>query len=295
MTEMADPIERSESFECDGPAELDIRLRTGRVEVRAAEVTHVRVGVSLEPRPRSPSGDRLESMLERVSAGAYDPLQVDEHFLRETQITFSKPRRKLLVQAPRALQRVRLAVVIEAPQASKLKAQVHRGSVTVCGTLSGLVAATGSGSISVEGVEGSAEIATGSGDIKLGRIAGRLHARTGSGELDVASVEGERAKLTTGRGDVWLGLVSCDAHVRTGRGNVVVTEAACGDLSVMTGSGDVQVAIQSGVTAELDVASGSGNARSELDVSDQRPAGRASLRVRARTGSGDAVVTSAGG
>ena len=52
------------------------------------------------------------------------------------------------------------------------------------------------------------------------------------------------------------------------------------------------VGIHPGVLAEIDVSSGSGQARSELPFGAPPADGSARLRVRGRTGSGDAVITS---
>jgi DUF4097 and DUF4098 domain-containing protein YvlB len=124
-------------------------------------------------------------------------------------------------------------------------------------------------------------------------VTGRLKCRAGSGEIEVASIDGPDAKLAMGNGHVWLGAVRSDVRARTGNGNVVVADAASGRLDLATGSGDVSVAVREGVTAEIDMVSGSGQARSELDVTDRPPANAPSVRVRARTGRGDAVVTRA--
>jgi hypothetical protein len=52
--------------------------------------------------------------------------------------------------------------------------------------------------------------------------------------------------------------------------------------------------VHAGVAAELDLQSGSGRARSELDVSDTAPtSGAAVLRIHGRTGNGDVLVTRA--
>jgi DUF4097 and DUF4098 domain-containing protein YvlB len=258
---------RTEAFDCDSPPELDIRIRGGRIEVRAADVPQVRVEISAEPG--------------------------DTHAVRETQVAFSEHRRKLVVRAPRSFRRAGIDVVVEAPRYSKLKAHAHRGAISASGALSELVAATGSGPVTAEEIEGSVDVATGSGMVKLGRVSGRLRARLGSGELELVSVEGEGASIATGHGDVWLGVVRCDANVRTGHGAIVVAEHASGDLSLATGSGDLRVGVSPGVAAELDLVSGSGRARSELDVTDQPPAGAPVASIRMRTGSGEAVVASA--
>jgi DUF4097 and DUF4098 domain-containing protein YvlB len=256
---------RTEEFDCDGLPELDIRIRGGRIDVRATDVPRIRV---------------------EVSAG-------DASAVRDTQVAFSDNRRKLIVRTPRSFRRGGIDVVVDTPRHSIVKAQAHRGAISASGSLSELVAATGSGAITVEEVEGAADVATGSGSVKLGRVSGKLRARLGSGELELASLEGEGASIATGRGDVWLGVVRCDTDIRTGRGAIVVAEHAGGDLTLATGSGDLRVGVRPGVAAELDLVSGSGRARSELDVSDRPPADAPVASIRMRTGAGEAVVASA--
>lgn len=259
------PLTRVESFECDGPTELDVRVREGQIEVRTSDVSYVRVEIS--------SQDDGEA-----------------HAVRETQVEFYGQRPGLVVRAPRGFRRSGIAVAIEAPRGSRLAARAHRGSISARGALAGLEAATGGGTITADEIDGSVEVASGSGQIELGRVAGRLRARLGSGDLEIASVEGEGARVTTGRGDVRVGRLECDANVRSGRGDIVVAEAAGGSLSLATGNGDIRVGLRAGVAAELDVASGSGRVRSDLEVSDAPPAGGPCARIRMRTGSGEAVV-----
>jgi hypothetical protein len=264
-------LTRAESFDCDGPAELDIRIRSGRIEVRTTDTPSLRVEISPEP------GDG------------------DPHVAHETQVDFSGQRRRLAVRAPRGLRRAAIAVVIEAPRGSRLEARAHQGSISASGPLSGLAAATGGGSITADEIEGPAQVASGSGRIRLGQVAGPLKARLGSGDLEAASIAGEGAAVATGQGDVWLGVVGGNTNVRTGRGGIVVAEAAGGTITLATGAGDVRVGIRPGVAAEIDVASGSGRVRSELDVTDNPPAGGPAARIRMRTGAGEAVVERAGG
>lgn len=283
---------KSETFDCDGPAEIVVAAHVARVEVRLADVQHVRVDVS-EERAEAPGWEQgLEGFLDKISGGKYDPDEASAHFVAETKVTFSEQRRRLVVRAPRTLRRSRLAIVIEAPERSKATTRTHSGSLTVSGTLTKLDAATGFGEVTAERIDGNVNVRAGKGDIRLGRVAGRLRAQNGSGELEIASIEGEGAKLASGQGDVWLGAVRADVHARAGTGNVAVAEAGSGRVDLVTGSGDVSVAIRSGVAAELDLHSGSGRARSELDLSDQPPANAPLLRIRARSGSGDVLVQS---
>jgi hypothetical protein len=266
-----DALTRTESFDCGGPVELDVRLRRGRIDVHLTETSSVRVELTPDPEE-----------------------QGDSDALSETRVELDA-RGRLLVRAPRRLAHAGIAVAIEAPRHSKLKAHAYCASIGAAGTLAGLVAATGRGSVTADDVEGTANVATGSGTVRLGRVAGRLRARLGSGGLELGSLQGEEARITTGSGELRLGLVEGDAHLRTGRGSIVIDEVAGGDLTLVSGSGDLRVGLRPGVAAELDLSSGSGHARSELDVSDRPVGGTAAVRIRMRTGSGEAVVLRAAG
>jgi hypothetical protein len=286
---------RTEALACDGPAELVVQLRTGRLDVRAVGAPGIRVGISVDRGDATKLEQALEGTLDRISGGEYSPTDAELQALSETRVTFSEERRRLVIATPRSFRRVGLAVTVELPEGSRVAARIHRGSMTASGLLGSLSAATGSGDIRAEHVGGDADLATGSGDLRLGRVAGRLRTRTGSGEIEIASLDGGEAKLTTGSGGVWLGAVRSDVHARTGRGNVVVAEVASGRLDLVTASGNVNVSVRPGVSAEIDLASGSGRARSELDVAGSPPPEAPLVRIRARTGSGDAVVAAANG
>lgn len=265
---------RTEEFACDGPLEIDVNMRDGLLNVRATDVPDVRVRLSIG------HGDTVSG--------------TDEHALRECEISFSDARRRLQIRAPRGFRGPGLGVTVEAPEGSQLTARLRRGSVATWGRFTNLRAATGSGDIEIEQVNGDVHAAAGSGDLRLGHVSGRLRARSGSGRIEIAGIEGDGAKVTTGSGDVRLGVVEADVRARTGRGRVAVSEAARGRIDLATGSGDVTVGVRPGVAAEIDIASGSGRARSELDVAEHPPVTGAAVRIRARTGSGDAVVARAG-
>jgi Toastrack DUF4097 len=207
---------------------------------------------------------------------------------------------RLTVRGPRAmpLRTVPLAIVVHAPAGSSLAAKAGSATVRVGGVAGRVNVSTGSGDVSVDRATGAVHVKAGSGSVRLGPMADGLNARTGSGDLEVTSLDG-RGSLASGSGNIWVGTVHGDqVTVRTGSGDLTVAEAAEGLLQLVTGSGDLRVGIRSGVLAEVDVVSGSGRARSDLPLSSQPPdvAGRngeAVLRVRARTGSGDAVVSAA--
>ena len=233
--ETTQPLMRTECFDCEGQAELDLQVGTGRIEVRTSDSPHVRV---------------------EVSAEAGDPSRWDQR-LEDLVIRFSDERRRLLVRTPRSFRRVEIALLVEAPAGSQLTASTQKGPITVDGFLSRLKTATGSGDVVAERIDGDVDVRVGSGTIRLGRVEGRLRSQSGSGEIEVASISGREAKLASGSGDMWAS-VSCTrtVHARTGSGNVAIAEAAEGQFDLMTGSGDVRVAVRPGVAAEIDLVLG---------------------------------------
>jgi hypothetical protein len=189
---------------------------------------------------------------------------------------------------------VPLAVSVRAPAGSHLVLRAGTAEVTVTGPAGRVNLVTGSGNVRLDRADGPADVSAGSGALRLGPMLGGLRARSGSGEIEVSSVGGSSI-LMTGSGDVWLGSVQADVQARTGTGDLTVADAASGTISLATGSGEIRVGVRSGIKAMVDLRSGSGQARSELALSHQAPAGESPLRIRGRTGSGNAVVTAAVG
>jgi DUF4097 and DUF4098 domain-containing protein YvlB len=123
-------------------------------------------------------------------------------------------------------------------------------------------------------------------------MAEGLRAKTGSGDVEVTAI-GAASTVVTGSGDVWLGAVTGDVLARTGSGRVTIANAAAGQLELHTGSGAIHVGVRKGSPAEIDLSSGSGEARSDLDLSVSPPENKPPLKIRGRTGSGAALVTAA--
>jgi hypothetical protein len=298
MTDDEAGLVRQQSFDCDGPVDIDIELTSGLVEVRLEETQQETQAPSVLVEVRHEPGTRVEwglsGVLNWVGAQFGATVDLAEHAVRETTIAMHGQR--LTVRGPRAmpLRTVPLAVTVHAPAGSAVDAQAGSADVRISGPAGRVDVDSGSGDVSVD-VGGPVQVETGSGSVRLGRIESRLSARAGSGDLEVSSLSGE-GNLHSGSGDVWLGSVlGGEVNVRTGSGDLTVSDAAAGQLTLVTGSGDLRVGLRSGVAAEIDVVSGSGRARSDLTVSDDPPSPEAepALSVRGRTGSGEAVVGAA--
>ncbi|WP_340683969.1 DUF4097 family beta strand repeat-containing protein [Amycolatopsis coloradensis] len=287
---------RVEDFEAEGPVEIDVSVAIGRVTIELTGENGVHAEVRRDGGEQQPWVDGMTSLLSWVGERFGDqlggsPAGSAGDAVAQTRI--EKVGNRLVVQAPKAwqLKNVPLAVTVRAPAGSHLEVRAGAADVTVTGSAGRADLLTGAGKIGLERADGSAIVRTGTGDIKLGPTLSGLQLRTGSGSVEAASVSGS-ATLATGTGDVWLGEVAGEVLARTGSGSLSVADAASGTLELTTGSGEVRVGIRGGVQAEIDLSSTTGSVSSELEVAETAPA-EVSLKVRARTGTGDAVVTSA--
>jgi DUF4097 and DUF4098 domain-containing protein YvlB len=215
--------------------------------------------------------------------------------IEDAEVTWSEAGRRLVVHTARTLpaRLVPLAVTVRAPTGSRVVLRTASGGITVTGRAGGADVRTGSGDIELDTVTGDLKLRTGSGAATVHTVSGRGKAKTGSGEITVDAVDGP-VEVQSGSGDLRLGTVRADVFARTGSGDLSIADAEAGRLDLTAGSGTVRVGVHPGVTAEVDLRAGSGRARSELDVHDTAPVGgRAALRVSARSGNGDIVVTRA--
>ncbi len=294
-------LSRQQSWPVDGVAELELTVDVGRVRVQLAEMvggSEVRVEVRHDPAAGGVVGQGLTGLMNwlgGVTGGSVpDAAEIAAQAVRAAEITWSDDGRRLVVRSAQEmpLRAVPLAVSVSAPAGSRLAVRTGSGDVHVTGTAGWTAVRTGSGEIRTGAIHGNADITTGSGDVELGALAGRARVRTGSGAVTVAGTAGP-TEIRASSGDVTVGGVGADLEVRTGSGEVTITDARSGRLELTTGSGELRVGVHPGVRAQLDLSSGSGRARSELDVGLLAPEQGAPLVVRGRTGSGDVLVTRA--
>jgi hypothetical protein len=143
---------------------------------------------------------------------------------------------------------------------------------------------TGSADVDVDEVDGDLRLRCGSARSRIGNVTGNVQTRAGSGSVTLGDVGGS---VQSGFGSGNLAVSSCRGTVRAraGSGDARVG-AAWGDVDFTAGSGQVSVGLPEGVSARLDVTSGSGRVHSELPIEDQAASSKA-ITIRARTGSGD--------
>lgn len=287
---------RRQSFDIDGPIGLDVAIGSGVVTVRLTDEPGAEVEIQYDESDRSPLAQGLSNLMSWVSdqfgeSGQGSP----DDAVAQARLDLTGNR--LVVHSPKALplRAIPLAVSVRARSGSTVTVRTGSADIAVTGAANRIEIGSGTGEITAERATGPAVIKTGSGPVRLGPMLGGLQAKTGSGDLEVSSVGGA-ATLFTGTGDIWLGSVAGDVLARTGSGDLTVADAASGSLELITGTGGIRVGVRQGTLAKVDLSSGSGQARSDLPVSDNRPgsgAGAAMLTLRGRTGSGSAIVSAA--
>jgi hypothetical protein len=310
-TEPGPGLVRQQSWPVDGPAELELTVDVGRIRVHLDEqigdgdadgtgAHEVRVEVRHDPSAGGGWSQGLTGLMDWIGSatgfaggtGATEDLGAAA--VSAAEISWSESGRRLVVRSSQELplRVVPLAITVSAPAGSRLAARTGAGEVRVTGRAGWAGVRTGTGLVSLAAVDGDVDVTTGAGDVEIGPVSGRARLRTGSGSVSVASTGGV-TEIKTGSGDISVGEVGADLGVRTGSGDVAVADARSGSLLMTTGSGGLRIGVHPGVRAELDLSSGSGRARSELEVSAVAPEQPAAVQLRGRTGSGDVLVTRA--
>ncbi|TWP50200.1 DUF4097 domain-containing protein [Lentzea tibetensis] len=294
MTDAGAGVVRQQSFDLDGVAELDVSLLSGRVQVQLVDEPGVHVELRHDPSAGNSWTEGLGGLLSWVSGqfGAAGEMPTGpEEAVRQARIELLGNRLRVESSKALPLRTVPLSVTVRAPAGSHVTTRTGAADVVVTGPAGRLDLNTGTGNVSADRADSEAKVNSGSGTVRMGTMVAGVRAKTGSGNVEVSSVGGNSV-LITGTGDVWLGAVASDVMVRTGSGDLTVADAASGEIQLGTGSGQIRVGIRPGVAARVDLMSSAGQARSELDVSNA-PIDGAQLTVTGRTGSGNALVTTA--
>jgi DUF4097 and DUF4098 domain-containing protein YvlB len=264
-------------FETLRPVSLYVELGKGSVRVRAADTT--------------------ESLVE-VTGRDTDDVQVEQD---GDQISVVAPRQRTSFLSGDAA----LHVVVTVPTESDLAGSAD---IDCRGAFGSGQLKSGSGHVHVETLGGPGTIDTGSGDIRIEEARGELRVKSGSGDVHVERTSGA-VVVSTGSGDVQVGTNNAPAIVKTGSGDLKVVQAShdvsmstgSGDLLISTAtrgrftakgaSGDVRIGIPAGVPVWTDISTVTGRIHSTLQGAGQPEEGADHIEVRAKTVSGDVVLT----
>jgi len=157
-------------------------------------------------------------------------------------------------------------------------------------TDSTLAVKTGSANVTATGSYRGGQVKSGSGDVRVQYAGGAIAVSTGSGDVEIGT-SGASTVVKTGSGDLNIGESHDDVQMSTGSGDLVIRTAHRGKLTAKGASGDVQIGVPAGVPVWTDVSTVSGEIRSGLEGAGEPEEGADHLEVRAKTVSGDIVLT----
>lgn len=317
MTQDHDSAVRTESWTCEGKAELDLSVERGRLELTLTEdATSVEVEVRAEPLPAGSRNQGLSGLFNWLSeAGGQNNIRIGNRNFAFGDMKIGDMKigdmrlgdlglgdlpgmdqggaalsaDELAEQAVEATEitwsEASRRLVVRSPSETPLRlvplvVTVHAPAG------SRLNLRTGAGDVKVSGRAGDTTTKTGSGDVRLDAVDGDIDVTTGSGQVHAGQVSG-RTRAKTGSGDLSLAALGGPAEVRAGSGTVRLGGVR-GDLHARAGSGDVTIA--DAEAGRLDLTTGSGDLRvgvhsgvtAELDISSGSGRVRSDLDVADR-------------
>ena len=176
-------------------------------------------------------------------------------------------------------------VRVTVPAGTAVKISTFTAPVTVSGRVAGADLAFGSGEIDVDEVDGDRRLRFGRGTARVHWVRGSVQVRSGSGNVRLGEVGGD-LRAGCGNGDLYADAVRGRISSRCGSGTARIG-AIHGDADMASGAGRLELGLPAGVSAYLDVHTGSGQVRSDLPVEDEATSTNDTITIRARTGSGD--------
>jgi DUF4097 and DUF4098 domain-containing protein YvlB len=268
------------SFPVTAPADLEIRLASGEIEIEAIE-----------------GAGSVEVELIAIDEDSQQFVDNARIELRERQ-----GRAHVLVDVPQKRGGFNLGALfgrsgitcrVSAPQGSLLSVRTKSADVSVHGTVGGASISAASSDVQLEDVDGGLNIKTASGDTRARRIASGVNIATASGDVEIEVVRGP-INVATASGDVEIGEAWDNVNVNTVSGDQEHGAVYQGNVAANSVSGDVHVGVRRGSKVFLDCNTVSGDTSSELDMLPDAPSGDGPLvELRVKTVSGDITITRA--
>ena len=143
------------------------------------------------------------------------------------------------------------------------------------------VVRTGSADVRTSGRLASANLQTGSGDVELAEVTG-----TGSGDVQVDHARG-RVVAKAASGNIVIEKADDDLQLNSASGDVEVGRLRSGEVAVSTASGSVRLGVPPAIPVWTDISTITGKVTSDLVGAGRPEPGQESLRLRAKTVSGD--------
>lgn len=261
------------TFNTPSPVDLFLEFDRGQVIVMAGDTTESTIRVEGDQPERvriEYSGNQLSAVVERRSVFDFGAV---------------------------------LQVWATVPTGSRAVVRTGSADVRTSGRLASANVQTGSGDVELAEVTGQVNVGTGSGDVRIG-TAGETRVKTGSGDIAVSEANGS-SSFGTGSGDVQVDHARGRVVAKAASGNIVIEKAdddlqlnsasgdvevgrlRSGEVAVSTASGSVRLGVPPAIPVWTDISTITGKVTSDLVGAGRPEPGQESLRLRAKTVSGD--------
>lgn len=274
------------AFPTPQPILLALDVQVGDIQIIATDRTDTVVTV----KPRSAA--------KRADVDVAEAVTIDH---TERRVAVVGPKRFSIIGPTGSI-----TVTVELPTGSRVDGAVSYGGVRARGRLgdtrvktsygdlefeatAAAILHTSGGDILLGDAEGDSRLSVGNGSVRVDRIVGSAVAKTANGEIVIGEVTGT-LDASSSSGDIAVHLAGATTNAKTAYGRIRIGEAPRGSLRLESSYGEIEVGVPVGTAAWLDVSSGHGVVRSELQADDAPASGDKTVEVRARTKYGDVVI-----
>jgi len=267
------------AFDVSGPAEIDVRLASGEIEVDPTLDGRIEVELVAHD-------EESQRLVDEAR------VELHEHHGRP-QLIVDVPNKSRGFSFSLVFGRSGISCRIRCPQSSLLSVRSKSADVRVGGTIGDLNVGTASGDVEALMIEGGVNVKSASGDIRVREVGGSVSAQTASGDIELDIVRGP-ISVATASGDLTIGEAYDNVSANTVSGDQEHSAVMRGQVNATSVSGDVTIGVRRGSKVYLDCNTISGDTSSELELTTDAPAGDGPLvEIRAKTVSGDIRITRA--
>ncbi|GID31624.1 DUF4097 family beta strand repeat-containing protein [Paractinoplanes brasiliensis] len=252
------------------------------------------------------AGDRRDTVVEVRPSDEHDESDVEA----AQQLKVDLSHGELRVIGPKRLfdfsKKTRsVEVSIELPAGSSLAAHLQMGGIRTTGRLGEcrlkttgdivlertgpLRLHTGFGNVTAGPVAGDADVSTGSGRIQLGPVDGAAVVKNSNGETTIHAAGGD-VRVRNANGRIDIGRAGAGVDAKTSTGDIRLGEAVRGSVVLGTAAGGLDIGIAPGTAAWLEVNTGFGDVRNEMENALGPGEAQQTVEVRGRTSYGDIVI-----
>ncbi|HKT00152.1 MAG TPA: DUF4097 family beta strand repeat-containing protein [Rugosimonospora sp.] len=276
------------NYETPEPISVTLELGFGEVRIAASDRTDTVVEVR-------PSDEADES---DVKAAAQVRVDYTDGVLR---VTGPKARVFDFSRKTRSVD-----VAIDLPSGSQVSAEMQAGDIRCAGRLGEcrvktsagnvrldrtgpLRLDTSAGHVTAEGITGNAEISTGSGKVQIGEVEGAAVVKNSNGDTTIDAVTGD-LRVRAANGSIRVERAGAGVDAKTSNGSIRLGEVVRGSVVLGTAMGDLDIGIAEGTAAWLEVNTGFGHVRNQLENATRPDEADATVEVRGRTSYGDITI-----